>query len=322
MNNILFVNHKQERCGVHQYGVLTEKLLRHSQKYNFVFPKVDGLSELEDQMSAYRPQVVIYNYHSSTMPWLNDTTYPRYKYAKHLVIHHEPHQEVPRGYDAIISQDPWTEESDQLFHALRPIPSLADGDIEELYTTPNPIPRIGSFGFGMAGKGFDRLVKKVCDEFAEAVVCLHIPFAFYGDNSGTQAQGWAELARRAATNPGVQVDIDHTWFDTNKLLSFLAKNDLNVFMYDDMNRGIASVLDYVLAVPRPFGITQSTMFRHVWSFTNEPLVETNTLPGLIDKWTDSRSAFSQDVARLQALWSPWKFVQNYERIIETVCQKV
>jgi hypothetical protein len=41
---------------------------------------------------------------------------------------------------------------------------------------------------------------------------------------------------------------------------------MNIFLYDDMHgRGISSALDYAVSAKKPIGISNSHMFRHIYS---------------------------------------------------------
>ena len=41
---------------------------------------------------------------------------------------------------------------------------------------------------------------------------------------------------------------------------------MNIFLYDKLeHRGISSVIDYALSVNKPFGISDSNMFKHIYS---------------------------------------------------------
>lgn len=303
MKSVLIVSHKQDQCGVFQYGYNTAKLLIDSKKYAFTLVPTAGLGDLVRAVKDYNPCAIIYNYHVSTLGWLNSTTYTRFPGIKHLVIHHEPHQPVPEGHNGIISQDPTEPEDSGKYAALRPLHPFSALPPE------NNIPTIGSFGFGMAGKGFDRLVSRVCDEFSEANVRINIPFAFFGDAHGRHAMDWAKRSYAALTNPNVTLQVTHHWMDTNELLAFLASNDLNAFLYDDMGRGVSSVLDFAISARRPLAITRSTMFRHVWSEFPDLTIEQNTLSSIMNLGVGP-------VAALYDKWQQPNFIANYERIID------
>jgi hypothetical protein len=308
MKKILLVNHKEQKCGVYQYGYNTAQLLKFATKFEFVYVECANMAQLRWQIASNAPIAVVYNYHVSTLGWVRQPLLDEYKNIKHLMIHHEPHQPLPARVDAIISQDPTEPESGIKFSVPR---------ILQTYLGPLPVnelPVVGSFGFGMAGKGFDTLVERVSEEFEQAQIRLHIPYAHFGDQSGQYARDWAQRARDRCTKEGIKLAVDHKWYTTHELLEFLASNDINVFMYDNMARGVASVLDFALSVSRPIAITTSLMFKHVWQQVPEVTVEENSLVDILERGIEPlRPLYEQ--------WSADNFRREYERIISTVCQE-
>jgi hypothetical protein len=303
VKTVLFVNHKEQKCGVYQYGKNTIDTLRRSTEFHFEYAECSNMEQLNRLTVSLVPYVVIYNYHVSTLGWVRR---PVGLHMKHIAIQHEPHQPVPGWMDAVISQDPLEPESENHFSVSRILHKFT-GTL-----CHNAVFTVGTFGFGMAGKGFDRLVDMVCDTWDEAYIRMHIPYAHFGDMNGAQARDWAARARNRVSKPGVFLNIDHAWFDTAQLLQFLANNDLNAFLYDDMARGVASVLDFALSVPRPLAITSSSMFKHVWKQVPEICVEQNSLIDIVIRGT-------KPLETLYDQWAPEKLIADYERIVRTVC---
>jgi hypothetical protein len=309
MSKVLFINHQQQLCGVYQYGYNTAMTLRESQQYEFVYRECTSMRDVLTACVQENPIGIIYNYHVSTIGWANPALVQKNGgNIKQLALHHEPHQPLPPGIQGVISQDPLELESEGRFSV---------GRILHPYNGPvpnNDVLTIGTFGFGLGGKGYDRLVSRVCEEFDNVRIRMHLPFAYFGDVGGNGSRDWAARARAQITKPGITLHVDHEWFSTEDLLRFLAGNDMNVFMYDDMGRGIAGTLDFALSVPRPLAITGSTMFKHVWKQVPEVLVEHNSLKDILARGT----------APLEPLYTQWsraRLCADYERIIKTVCEK-
>ena len=60
--------------------------------------------------------------------------------------------------------------------------------------------------------------------------------------------------------------ISHDFFSNTDILKFLKSNTMNIFLYDTMyGRGISSTIDYAISVKKPLGISDSYMFRHIYS---------------------------------------------------------
>lgn len=156
MKNILFLNHKQKQCGVYQYGLRSAQILEKSKAYNFIYCEIESEEECRGLIGIYVPHAIIYNYHPSTMSWMNNSVLNKYPGIFHFGIHHEGHQTMDVWFDYYIMTD------------------CTFKDIHNRYSVPRPLlenikPKfniarcrsIGSFGFGFQNKGFARLVKMV-----------------------------------------------------------------------------------------------------------------------------------------------------------------
>jgi hypothetical protein len=259
---VLFVNHLQPACGVYQiFKRMIAPVIQLSDTYHYIETNQEW--EHDHWRDIVNPDIVVYNFYFSgaTMPWLTDSKIASQKSRfKQLSLHHEGSIEN-KGFDLILHQNPLNE--DTRYHNLpRHIPEYTAIDIS------NEVPTIGTFGFGLGGKGFGTLVDTAAREFDKAHIRMNIPFAYFGDANGDGARGWANHCRSllaAHNKPDIQLTITHELLPEEQLLYFLAGNDINAFMYDDnIGRGISSTLDYALAVYKPIAITKSDQFRHMW----------------------------------------------------------
>lgn len=303
MKTVLFLNHKEKQCGVYQYGKRTADIITKSLDYNIVYAEIDSGAEYSQHVGCFSPSAVIYNYYPSTMPWLTHSVLDsgRGRFAQFAIFH-----EVPLTYfDYYIHTDPTRLEDNTNFSVGRPLL-----DYEVTYST-NPIPVIGSFGFGFGNKGYDDLVRLINTEFDEAVINLHIPFAKYGDEQGISANSLAKMCREVSLKPGVQLNITHDFLTTEKLLEFLASNTLNAFpyhCYDSYGRGPASTIDYALSVKRPIAITKSYQFRHLVDVEPSIYIEEVGLRTIIENGIEPLKKFYK-------LWSASNLIKDYERIL-------
>ena len=64
---ILFLNSKVKNCGVYQYGLRLFDILKME---NYTYYEIDSLDEYKNIITD-SVKIIIYNYHISTMPWLN-----------------------------------------------------------------------------------------------------------------------------------------------------------------------------------------------------------------------------------------------------------
>lgn len=304
MKKVLFLNHKQQQCGVYQYGYRSAQILKDSQQYDITYVEVATGSEFTFIVKHYEPDAIIYNYHPSTMSWLDniiiDNLLPD---VHHIGIYHEGEKTL--AFDTNINLDPNNVEIRGVHYSI-PRPLL---NFSGLTRISYPRPVIGSFGFGFFNKGFQRLVRQVNKEFDEALIMLDIPFAHYGDINGDSAKLIAEACHTLITKPGIHLHISHEFVSEDILLHKLASNDINCFLYDDMpGRGISSVIDYALSVDTPIAISKSNMFRHIIDVQPSICIEDRSIKDIISSGTNPLQKYKDN-------WSHENFIKKYEYIL-------
>lgn len=304
MKNILFLNHRQKQCGVYQYGYRSAMILEKSEKYNFIYCEIESESELLQSIETHNPGAIIYNYVSATMGWLNKDILLKFKNILHYGIYHEGTEDLNGGFDKYIMIDSTFADSGNRFSIPRPL-------FEGYETTSHlpSIPTIGSFGFGFNNKGFEKLVKLVNKEFDEAIIRLHIPFAFYGDSDGAISKSIASACESHVTKPNIKLVITHDFLSDEQVLDFLSGNTINAFLYDDMvGRGLSSVIDYALSVRRPIAITRSHMFRHISNANPSICIDNTSLHEIMKRNGDELKPYSD--------WhSNSNLIAKYEQIL-------
>jgi hypothetical protein len=305
---VLFVSHGRRRCGVHQFGVNVAAALQGSARYDFRYVECDSASEFTAAMAQDAPAAVVFNHYPSTMPWLKRRLLRRFA-VPHLGILHEVTQARAdaascRVFDFHVAPDPTLLlRNPRVFKTGRLVPSYHG-------RAPLPaVPTIGSFGFGLRGKGFAELIDKVQAEFDQAVVRLHVPFADFGDADGVGARAIAAACAARVRKPGVRLEITHDFLTQDQLLAFLAGNSVNAFLYaEQTGRGIASVADYALAVDRPLLVTRTSMFRHLWAAVPSVCIEDVGIAEVLARGPGG-------LARYRDEWSAANLVWDYERIV-------
>src|SRR5687767_11394767 len=195
---IFGVNPRDKACGIAQFGLNLEAVLKHSDRYDYYFREPVTATEYRMLLDEYQPAMVLWNYYPCTMPWVNldVLNIARERGLKQVSIFHE----IPvTGFDALIYPDPTFEPySKQLvdwFSVGRPIPTIRE-DNWAPFDINNPT--IGSSGFGFENKGYVRLVEQVNKEFEHATIRFHLPYAKWGDENGERARRVAEWCRAAA----------------------------------------------------------------------------------------------------------------------------
>lgn len=291
---VLFVNHLQHACGVYQlFKHLTAPVVASNDNYHYIETNEEW--EHDHWINILQPEIVVYNYYFSgvTMGWLTDSKIASQRGRfKQICLYHEGNVDN-KGFDLILHQNPVNEDT-RYFNLPRHIPEFKPPIITGGYIQPT----IGTFGFGLGGKGFTRVVETVMNEYSAAVIRMNIPFAHFGDANGDGARSWASACRSiAASNPEIRLYITHDLLPEDKLLQWLYVNDINCFFYDDnIGRGISSTIDYALAVKKPIAITKSWQFKHIWN--DKILIEQNTLRGIIH----------QGIEPLQEYYDKWNKV--------------
>jgi hypothetical protein len=274
MKNILFFNHKVKNCGVYQYGVRLYDILKKSSDVCYIYREIDCFEEYQAVLSeTENTYAIIYNYHCSTMSWLTSLTIQ--KNVKNIGIPHESPNDL---FDILCNIDPNEPDNNKTtFSIPRPIyenveeiiknsPVSSDCVAQFIYEdTDSNIPIFGSFGFGFLNKGFYKIVDLINNEFDNAVIKFVIPIAHFDPDNET-VHRMREFCINANRKPGIKLMIMHEFLTTEEILLFLSKNTMNIFLYDHMEgRGISSAIDYAISAKRPIGISDSCMFRNVYS---------------------------------------------------------
>jgi len=313
-DKILIVSHKEKQCGVQEYGLNIAKTLKESTKYSFVYAECSSYEEFLDIVNKVKPSAIIYNYHPSTLPWVNKTILQSIN-VPHIGIIHEVTQRISDVsnnslFQYHIGPDPTLQLKNPIvFKTGRIIVPYTNN-----YKLPE-IPTIGSFGFGLEGKGFEKVIATVQQEYDEALIRLHIPFATFGDADGSQAVAIAQRCQQSIVKPGIKLSLSHDFLSQEQLLDFLAQNTLNAFFYDRLNnRGISSTIDHALAVKRPIAITKSNMFRHILSAKPSICIEDSSLKQIINNGIAPLVPFYNE-------WSEANFILDYEQIVDRVLGK-
>jgi len=330
-NTILFVTHRKKQCGVYEFGIRLFEAIKVSAKYHFVHAACDSLDELKNTIQAEAPIAIIYNYHPSVLPWIC-TKVAKGCYRNHISnfkplqigIIHEVTQTVAdtaTAYRNNIILGGSEKKLNALFDFyIAPDPTLLLQNpfvfktgrlVPVFHATPaeNRLPVIGSFGFATPNKGFELLVKKVQDEFDEAIIRINMPAASFGDADGSNAKRIAGALHNIVKKPGIQLQITHDYFNHDQLLQFLAANSLNAFLYEDKSgRGLSSAVDQALAVKKPVAVSGSPMFRHILAAS--PHNNADLFP-----LKDIMNAGFSPLANMASDWNAENMCWEFERII-------
>ena len=302
MTTVLLVNHKQPACGVYQFGKRIYDLVKDSENVIYYYTEVDELASYCSAVNFYKPDIIVYNWHRGTMPWLTekmiigDTSY------KHYFIFHE--EFVRKNYDKYLFLGAYDFTNGEKFgdkKVLLPRPLL---EYNGTYSK-NKVLTVGSFGFGFWQKGFHELTSVINHSFDKAVLNLHMPYSFFGDPLKEQTNAVELECWNRVSNSGFTLNITHELLDDDGVLKFLAGNDINMFLYGENGEGISSVIDYALSVKRPIAISNSKMFRHLDN--SEILYSENSIVDIINKGTKPLEKYYKD-------WSIENFRKEFDKV--------
>jgi hypothetical protein len=305
MKKVLLLNHDKVECGTYQYMKRIYSIVSGSDKVNYVYKETKDLESYYNILREVKPDITIYNWHRDRMGWITEGEIINSFLTKHYFLFHDGSiinvyskylfcGELPNYPTTIRKED----------SILLPRPIL---DYDGSYPI-NDVPTIGSFGFATDHKRFPELVKLVNDTFDKAHVRLHITSPYFGVTEGYNLPKIVAKCQANNTNPGVKLTITSDFTDDYHLLRFLAGNDINIFYYEHLNNpGISSAIDYALSIRRPFGVTNASLFRHVYN--EHTSVETNSISDII---AGGIAPFEEFYTK----WNPSEFRKQFNRMFE------
>jgi hypothetical protein len=261
MAKILFVNSDKEADGLTDYGRRFNHVIQQSLKHKIKYIELSHVENIEIIATYFKPDIIIYNYHKMTFPYLPAITKKWIGKYKQAIIYHEFGNDC--FSDAIIHVDS-TKQDDinkQFFSVPRP---LYETNFDY---TKNEIPHFGSYGFGGHHKNFDLAVQLIVDQFEDAVINFNIPRCHF-DYDINIRKGIIDNCKQIVKNSGknITINISEDFLNYNDLIKFLNKNDCIIFMHADRDNmsdlTLSASTDYALMAKKPIVLSKSNMFRH------------------------------------------------------------
>lgn len=298
---LLFINHDRKECGIFQYGKRLSNIFAKDNRYELIYKEINNEEELRNSCNETNPDFIFYNWNLYTMSWLtpNLISYIKSDFnVKQILFQHEGGDPRIFPIDAIVMADMTNDPANKIFALPR---ALFERKLPE--NKKNNITTIGSFGFGFEHKGFDILCLRVQEEFDEAIINLHMAAAFYGDADGNLRNKIIDKCKQFIYNPKITLNITTDFITNEQLLYFLHSNDINIFMYDQLHHrtGLSSVIDYAISVEKPFGVSNSNMFRHVLAENPSINLDNNSISSVINIGNEPaihfKKLWSNDVLR-------------------------
>lgn len=307
---ILFVNHHKTQCGIYEIGKRIFELFDKS-VLDIFYIESSSLEYYIQNVEEYKPDIIVYNYFSATLPYINKTTLSVFPKIKHIGIIHDPlHPNDINFYnytfDAwIIHDDTNPILSDKKFTTVRPIRRYIKKNIGK-----NNILNIGSHGFSVSPwKMFDLMIDIIHREFDEVNINMNITKATYGGkNEDELFNSW----KNKITKKGVNLNISTNYLKTElDVIDFLSKNDLNIYFYNPPHPyvGVGGSADLAVSSQSSLAVNSSYMYRHFHKHLGF-YEQHNSLKNFLN---------NQDtVKKLYDEWSPEKITNDYKNMFEKI----
>jgi hypothetical protein len=296
INKKLFINTSQQSCGVYQYGLRLFNILNKDNGYDYI--ECSTLEKFLDiEFNKYI--VCIYNYHPGISgSWLDYTYFT--KIPNLIYIYHD----IPIDNVSISKMLDTTPANDRGV----PRPLYTDNAISRIQHTEHNKPVIGSFGYASHRKNFDKIISLVHRDFPDgAHVRIQTTKAYYDYH---QPNDIYTRCMSEMKNANISLEFITDTYSEEQIFNFLCSNDLNVFLYDEApGAGCASVLDFAISSNRPIAISDSNMFRHVYS--DSICAYKRSLKDIMNDGTEYISQF-------QDKWSHDNLRNRVDQLINTV----
>lgn len=302
---IIITNHKNEACGVYQYGKRVASILLNSNSpdYEYHYVEVDSKEDYINKIITIQPDIAVHNYLNITMPWFDSECLHLLKSKKvpqGLIVHNIGYANV---FDFFLHQNPLYPQNGINYPIARPLFKYNPTERK-----PREIPKIQTFGFAFSCKKYEDIVKLVNSQFDKAEINMHLSLSKFFPND-EELEEIKKLCFSEITKDGIKLNITSDFKTDQELLSFLDDADLNIFLYKNYNNynGISSVVDYALSVKKPIAVCKSNMFSHINNSTPSICVEDSEIKKIIENGTKPLEDYYN-------LWSNENFVELFENI--------
>jgi len=308
---ILFINHKKSQCGIYELGNRIFHLIDQSILPS-VYEETDTIQEFHWAVNKHKPDVIIYNYYSVTLPFLTPLVTKLLPKIKHVGIIHDPlHPQHIMEIEAIF--DNWIIHDDtnplpnpKKFRTVRPIPRYTrtkEVDLENI--------SIGSHGFVTSPwKMYDTMVEYINASFDNVTINLNLTVATFGGTMD-QVKAVGNKCRAKVTKPGVKLNITHDYIPGEEgMIDWLAHNTMNIYFYQAPHQfaGVAASADLAVSAQSSLVVNDSYMYRHLNSRLG--IGKQNTIGDFLNNYDKVKELYEQ--------WSPERMTLDYKNMLDTI----
>jgi len=265
---ILFVNTREPKCGVHQYGESLYAVIKHylgpSEEHEIIGGSFLGYHEFMSCVGTVKPDVVMYNWQAGIGGWMGSAPFPIK--AKQVFVFHDLEANFDK-FDAVLFSDPTMQPHGNWHPIGRPLRSHIS-----VQPRNSGVPVIGINGF--IGAWAQIAFAHIANTFEHCHIRMHLPFAAYGDSIGDMARSAARECVSAMPE-GFTSEINHEFMDWDDLVSWLSHNDINCYLRDTSMhwRGVSSACDAAMCASRPIAVNACNAFRHLHDCSPSIMVE-------------------------------------------------
>jgi hypothetical protein len=309
MKKVIIFTGSAVNCGIFQYvNALAEVFNSESKKYNFLVLMADSKEEAENLILQHQPHAVIYNYHPSTLSWI-DSGFTRLMknqlgLKQVMIVGHESSAQYV-GVDDYIFTDPRINIDQVNVHSGVPTIMYYD-DI--VYSPPSWPLKIGTSGISGWTKNIPKMIGMINEQITEDVIVnLHMVDGRYVDPTGRTTQEIMNLCNSIAKS-NIQINLNRTLMPKKDLIRWLNHNDINLYMYNSgATLGVSSSINNALSAKKPFGVNGDHLFSHVRRDYND--IEKVSIKSIIETGIEPHKEFYDQ-------WNPKTLVDKYEFVLE------
>lgn len=302
--SVAFVQGSEKNCGIYYYAQTVVDILKKSENYDFYLFECDSEEEFHNRCKA---DVVIINYHPTTLSWFNPAVSSRIKQMQFFIDDQADRKDrmyhlLPKVKE-VITMDV-TKPQELHFHpGVRPVQFYDD----IVYNTPKLPIRIGTSGIGRMAKNLDKMVALINSQFTEQVEFrIHLSVGKYAGFNDAQTVQLIDYCKRMLA-PNIKCIFTNEKFSDRELVQWMNQNDVNIFIYDNADcDNVGSSIDKALAARKPFGVNSSNLLRHV--FKDETNLEKTSIKQII----------ANGIAPLEEYYNKWnskKLIDQYETLL-------
>jgi hypothetical protein len=302
----LFLNTAKAKCSIYESGKMSYSCLVLSNAYSLDYQEIDEHNrEIAGNYDFY-----IFNYHQTTMGWLNLNfvkNLPGFKSSIILEVDiNNPFCLCPDNiFDAYLVLDPTIIPFKKNIYVF-PRPLENQQQIRSELLIESKVPIIGSFGFYGEGKGFDKLIEAVNKEFDEAIIKINTLNPDWGGDAKI-FNDFVDYLKKYPTKKNVKVIVTSEYFSKKDLINWCAGNTLNAFFYNRHSQGLSATTDQAIASGRPLAVSTCFTFRHIHQY-----IKPYPFVSLKESIINGSSA----VNKIQEAWSGNNFAKKFENVLE------